>query len=320
MAVGVLGLATPASASSMSLAVTGSVQCTHGRPVEGVWVNSGSGGSGWAGLLKGHDATVKYFRYPPAHGTFSTAFNSAISVHVGCGLTGKKYASDNWTKAYDADGSGHMILNAYSCQSPKLVAGQTVRGSCALPPKGIFRVIVQPLRDRRRRKGYCTCGAAYMWFKNTGHYPTWVGNASDWYAHARAGLDRLLLSGGARPHHVARRIGVRGNHVGYVTSINVITVKLTFIDMNGGRHVDPQEKTELMASTLRDPAQCPRRHARVTCWVRCPTSHGRSSSWPIQDTTGPGAPPRFRRCRPTARCSPAPIRPAVVGRIGSVCE
>jgi surface antigen len=250
MAVGVLGLATPASASSVSLAVTGSVQCTHGRPVEGVWVNSGSGGSGWAGLLKGHDATVKYFRYPPAHGTFSTAFNSAISVHVGCGLTGKKYASDNWTKAYDADGSGHMILNAYSCQSPKLVAGQTVRGSCVLPPKGRLGVKTpNPFGTvASGGKGYCTCGAAYMWFKNTGFYPKWTGDAIAWKARAQAlgwavlsyPVEHALIVWPSTSTFAGR------NHVGYVTSINVTTGMLTFIDMNGGRHVDPQSRTELI--------------------------------------------------------------------------
>ncbi len=249
MTAGVVGVATPAWATTVNLAVTGSVQCTQGKPVVGIWVNSSAGGSGWAGWLKGHDATVRYFRYPSAHGTISTAAGTNISVHVGCGMTGTKWASDNWTANYVAASSGHLVLNAYSCQPPKWVGGQTVRGSCSLPPKGTpGSATINPFGTvKSGAKGYCTCGASYLWFRNTGRYPAWVGNAIDWKANAQAKGWKVFsypaehaLIVWPRTSNFAGR-----NHVGYVTSINVNTAMLTFTDMNGGRHVGAQWKTEL---------------------------------------------------------------------------
>jgi hypothetical protein len=93
--VGLAASATAATANPASVAITGSVQCAQGKPVTGIWVNSSLGGSGWAGTLKGHDATVSYFRYPAAHGTVSLPWGTYINIHVGCGVTGTKWASDN---------------------------------------------------------------------------------------------------------------------------------------------------------------------------------------------------------------------------------
>jgi hypothetical protein len=256
---GVVGVATPAMAATVNLAITGSVQCAQGKSVVGIWVNSSSGGgSGWAGRMKGHDATVSYFRYPAGQGTFSTAQGTSISIHVGCGMTGTKWASDNWTKGLTANSSGHLVLNAYSCQPPGWAAGQTVRGSCGLPPSGTpgsattnpFGTVISG------GKGYCTCGASYLWFKNTGHYPAWAGNAILWAPNAHLKgwkvfsypVEHALIVWPQTPTFAGR------NHVGFVTGINVSTGMLTFIDMNGGRNVGPASKTELFG--LYDSKSC----------------------------------------------------------------
>ena len=248
---GVVGFAAPASAATVSLAITGLVQCNPGKPVVGIWVNSSTGGgSGWAtARLRGRDATINYFRYPST-GTFSTAAGTNISIHVGCGGTGTNWASDNWTPNYGASTSGHLILNAYSCQPSNWVTGQTVRGSCSTPPKGtaLGSATTNPFgTPQSGGKGYCTCGAAYMWFRNTGHYPAWTGNASAWAANAQAlkwkvvpyPAEHTLIVWPKTPTFAGR------NHVGYVTNINVATATLTYIDMNGGRYPDSQSKTEL---------------------------------------------------------------------------
>jgi surface antigen len=256
---GILGVAAPASAATVSLAVTGSVQCTQGKPVTGLWVNSSLGGSGWAGRLKGHDATVNYFRYPPAHGTVSLTVGTYISIHVGCGVTGTKWASDNWTANVVVHHPGHLIINAYSCQPPRWVSGQTVRGSCALPPQGTLgSATSNPFGTiASGAKGYCTCGASYMWFKNTGHYPAWTGNAIDWAPHASAIGWKVLPYPAEHALIVWPKTSTSAghNHVGFVTSINVLTGILTFIDMNGGNHPDSQSRTELFG--LYDSKSCP---------------------------------------------------------------
>ena len=228
------GVAPPASAAgTVDIAVTGSVQCTSGKPVEGVWVNSSGGGSGWAGHLTGRDATVWYFRYPAAHGTFSTTPGSTISIHVGCGGTTGQWASDNWTDGVAASSSGNLVLNAYSCHPPNWVSGKTVRGACSLPPMGAHGA-TSPNPGVR---GNCTCGAAYFWKKNGGidaTYPVWGGNAGVWASNAKA--KGWTVANYPAQHavlvHPTSGTDANPGHVGWVTSVNVVTGVITYIDMN----------------------------------------------------------------------------------------
>lgn len=245
IASGLVGLTASASASStnLSVAITGSVQCTHGEPVEGVWVNSSLGGSGWAKTLSGHDATVKYFRYP-ATSSVTLPYGTYISIHVGCGVTESQWASDNRTPGVVVHHDGHLIINAYSCQPSQLATGQTIVGSCDTPPEGkVGSSTANPFATASSGAiGYCTCGAAYLWFKNTGWYPKWTGNAIDWASNAQT----IGWHVSSYPMEHALIVWPNSmNHVGYVTSINVATRVLTFIDMNGGNDPNSQEKTSL---------------------------------------------------------------------------
>jgi hypothetical protein len=232
LTISLVGVAAPASAATTeTVAITGSVQCTQRMPVEGIWVNSSLGGSGWAGRITGHDATVNYFRYPSS-GTISLPYGTYISLHVGCGGNTSTWASDNLTGNVVLHYGGHLIVNAYSCQPPKWVSGQTVQGSCSLPPEGTLgSSTTNPFGTAASGgKGYCTCGAAYMWFKNTGWYPAWTGDASGWATNAQA----LHWTVFTYPAEHALIVWPGLDHVGYVTSINIATDTLTFMDMNGG--------------------------------------------------------------------------------------
>lgn len=238
-----LAISTPAdAASTVNLAITGSVQCEHGLPVEGVWVASSLGGSGWAGRLKGHDATVNYFRYPPARGMFSTTAGSKITLDVGCGPSSAPWSSNNASSAILAPSSGNLVLNAFNCvASSALVSGKTVAGTCALPPTGIngqaspnpFNTIVSGNED-------CTCGAAYMWMENgSDHtYPRWSvnANAGVWATKA-APYGWKVLTYPAQ--HAVLVEPTNPGHVGWVTSINVLTGVVTYIDMNGASTCGP---------------------------------------------------------------------------------
>ena len=218
MASGVVGLgAAPASAAELSVAITGSVQCEHGEPVTGVWVNSSLGGSGWGKTLKETRRNGQLFPIPVGGGTVSLAYGTDVSIHAGCGTTGNVWASDNWTGNVVVHHPGHLILNAYSCTPPKWVKDQTVRGSCALPPQGhVGSTTNQWGTPVSGGKGYCTCGAAYMWFRNTGWYPAWKGDASAWISGARANGWHIS----SYPVEHALIVWPGADHVGFVTSIN----------------------------------------------------------------------------------------------------
>ena len=74
--------ATVPKATNRSL--TFDISCASGNAVVGVWVESASGGSGWAQESDPSESAVK--RY-----TFQQVFNGSYEVRVGCG--GNR---DNW--------------------------------------------------------------------------------------------------------------------------------------------------------------------------------------------------------------------------------
>lgn len=247
-----IGAPLPArAASTVSLAVTGSVQCEHGQDVVGIWVASSGGGGGWAGLLQGHDKTVDYFRYPAAHGTFTTAVNSNITLDVGCGGNPQTWASNNKTDSpVTATSNGNLVVNAYNCvASSPLQSGKTVPGTCDLPPLGTPGSKTEnPANTTISGSEDCTCGASYMWLENGTQaapnpsdptYPGWGGNASQWARNA-GGMSRpwkVLTYPAAHALLVNTTAvdsdGQADGHVGWVTGINVLTGTVTYIDMNG---------------------------------------------------------------------------------------
>lgn len=68
----------PAAASATATPVTGSVTCTSGAAVVGVWVQAAATGSGWATLAAAGSAMAYSYTLPEAE---------SYSLHVGCGGT-----------------------------------------------------------------------------------------------------------------------------------------------------------------------------------------------------------------------------------------
>ena len=84
---------SPASAQARGLPVSGHVTCAGGQHVEGVFVSSSGGGSGYAGWWGTSRSTAYY------HDLLETTLPTAISLHVGCGGTLAAWGSNDWTPA-----------------------------------------------------------------------------------------------------------------------------------------------------------------------------------------------------------------------------
>jgi hypothetical protein len=88
-----LPLTIPAArASTQTITLSGTVTCVP-HNVEGVWIEVGTGNSGWATITAKANtvATTSYRR------TFTVALPTNIRLHVGCGGTPSNWWSDNRT-------------------------------------------------------------------------------------------------------------------------------------------------------------------------------------------------------------------------------
>lgn len=89
-----IAVPTAASAATGTISVSGTVSC-QSHPVEGVWVESGGGGSGWASwqpLDARHTNIATY-----AAKIQNTTLPTNIRLHVGCGGSATAWWSDNET-------------------------------------------------------------------------------------------------------------------------------------------------------------------------------------------------------------------------------
>jgi surface antigen len=84
--------ATAANASTATITLSGTVTCVP-HYVEGVWIEVGTGNSGWAkmSVAANTSATAAYTR------TFTATLPTNIRLHVGCGGTPQSWWSDNRT-------------------------------------------------------------------------------------------------------------------------------------------------------------------------------------------------------------------------------
>jgi len=169
LAASVIGVASPAHAST-TLTVSGAAVCNSGRAVEGVWVTSTGGGAGWAGWtpMPGRPNVAWYSRTL----TISTS-STAVSLHIGCGGSTSQWASSSYTPSYTRSSS--LVLNMW-CNDPTSGTGSSCSGGSR--PSG--------RSTNWFSAGYCTWGAAELWRKATGTYPSWSGNAKDWASNAGA--------------------------------------------------------------------------------------------------------------------------------------
>ncbi len=104
-----------AKPSGGSVEVTGQLSCTSGRPVEGVWVQAGSGSgfAAWKSVENGADADYWY----------SLPKSEPYALHVGCGGTKATWAMT----AYTPQENG--THNSFNCID---VSGQSGYGTCLL--------------------------------------------------------------------------------------------------------------------------------------------------------------------------------------------
>ena len=99
LATSLLGLtivaAEPAAAATGTITVSGTVSCGIKRKIEGVWVESGGGGSGWASwqAMDSRHANIATYQAKIQNTTLPTN----IRLHVGCGGSSSNWWSDNRT-------------------------------------------------------------------------------------------------------------------------------------------------------------------------------------------------------------------------------
>jgi hypothetical protein len=95
---GLVGLAiaapTPASATTGTISVSGTVSC-QSHPIEGVWVESGGGGSGWASWQPLDSRHTNIATYSAK--IQNTTLPTNIRLSVGCGGSAADWWSDNET-------------------------------------------------------------------------------------------------------------------------------------------------------------------------------------------------------------------------------
>lgn len=215
----IAGSTTAIPAFAATRTVSGSVYCTNGQAVTGIWVESSAGGSRWANWW--HFPGLKTNAYYSVPLSFS-ASSSKVSLHVGCGGTPSKWWSTKLTPTFTVVGS--RTINA-GCTAT--TAGRST--SCTFPPKGLTTSANQGAA------GYCTWGAYEKWRATTGYYPNIGGHANRMDDNAKVNKWRVTTMPAKRAMIVFNTAGY--GHVGWVTGISKDSlgrVVIHYTDMNGG--------------------------------------------------------------------------------------
>ena len=157
---------TATTGTSTTVTVRGTAVCASGRGVVGVRIESSIAGSAVATLtaMPGKPNVGWFTLALPYSGTATD-----ITPVVGCGGTGDNWASSSRPATVTI--SSDYIYNVRCSDG----------GDRTCTPA--------PLARRNSRNwfyaGQCTWGAAEMWKKSTGTYPSWGGDARLWADNAR---------------------------------------------------------------------------------------------------------------------------------------
>jgi surface antigen len=225
-----LALISPSPAAATTRTVSGTVICPSGQAVQGVWVQSSTGGSRfatWFGFPKLTNAA--YYSAPIAFSGSSTS----IELRVGCGGDAAQWRATEDSKPA-ALGSANRVLNV-SCSSPS-ARGYGNRDSCTWAPKG------STAGGNQGDAGFCTWGALHQWRLATGYYPNFApADAIDFDERAQQRGYRVTRAP-SRRSIVVFNTGTFG-HVGWVTNVRRVSGKIyvDYIDMNGGPWVNAAE-------------------------------------------------------------------------------
>jgi surface antigen len=204
---------SPAAMASTTITVSGTVQCLSGGAVDGVWVASSGGGSGFASK-----------HYLPSSYTemqYSANVTSGdIQLRVGCG--GSTPTAD-WGSTNNSPWrvlNGSRTLNAFCNGS----------GACSWPATG--NKSTTNLGDA----GNCTWEALYLWHAYEGYYPLWSGNAYQWSTTAAQNkwtVTPVPMSQSIVVFPANATYGSLG-HVAWINSVTISgsTVLLNITEMN----------------------------------------------------------------------------------------
>jgi hypothetical protein len=224
VAISTIGLAIPAQAATYSVNFGGTVECSNGQPVEGVWVQSSAGGSRWAG----------WFAFPgKADAAFysttltTLAPNTWVTLHVGCGGSTSSWRSNLLSGWVWVKGGQQFTVNM-QCNAAS--AGRQLN-ACTPPPLPAAYSLSGPDGD----PGYCTWGADTKWKEATGYWPNIHGNAKDLDEDAaRKGF--RVTSAPSRRAMIVKNTADKWGHVAWVRDIKLVNgvVKISVTEMNGG--------------------------------------------------------------------------------------
>lgn len=177
IAVVISTFAAASASAAVNYQIRGSVVCSDGQPVVGVWMESSGGGSGWAGWTRypGRPHVARYAR------TFTTSLSTTIYLNVGCGGSPSRWASSSRTPSRTASSGAILFMNARCDPSAKKCGFPPLENNTPVAPSSnVFGSV------------WCTWRAAEFWRTMTGRYPNWrnaagrYGDAGYWDDNASA--------------------------------------------------------------------------------------------------------------------------------------
>lgn len=209
-----LAYAAPPASAATSVTVHGTVRCTNGAKVVGVWINSSAGGSTWANWTPyPGTASVAIIRK-----TISTNFPTQLRLDVGCGGTPASWASNNKTTLLRMSSGSSNPMNAFCNGAGTCTWGKKENNTPAAGSTNQFA---------SRQNCWCTYLAAERWKTMTGRYPNWNGNANRWDDNAAA--TGWTVSNYASPRSLfVDNAGTLG-HVGYVRDVRISSGKVQIL-------------------------------------------------------------------------------------------
>lgn len=220
LASAILAAIVPAPALAASVTVSGSVYCTSGAKVVGIFVQSSGGGSRFAERApRGPTSALAVYR--------ATVGAGKVELHVGCGGTPERWGSDQYTKP--ANVSRNRTLNTLCTgRSGAFTRRDGVRW-CQWPKTA--RQVSGPNPVGERYRTQCTWLALEKWRAAVGAYPLWrprsgPNNAENWNENAKANGWTVVGAPAPRSIVVFERGGLNRLPVpGHVAWVNSVTLK-----------------------------------------------------------------------------------------------
>jgi surface antigen len=208
--VGSVGLSNPAAAAT-AVRVHGTVECSGGKAVVGIWINSSGGGSKFADWTPypGRPHVAVY------SATVSTNFSTNLRLDVGCGGSKATWGSNNKTPELRMSSGTSNPMNALACGASVCKFGTKENNTPAAPGSNTFA---------SKQNCWCTYLAAERWRSMTGRFPNWSGNANRWDDNASS--TGWSVTSSASPRSIFVDDAGKYGHVGYVKDVRITSGKV----------------------------------------------------------------------------------------------